>query len=188
MLSPVSLSERLIFRQKLMGTLTLEILHRARHRQMRRNRQQQMHVISVYRPRADRHFMAQSYFPQQLPRPKPDITVQNRISILRHPNNVIFAIPDRMTARFRRVHHRMLCIPSPKGEGFTDPRKGTLKGSIRVTPFQCNPRPVDDRGRAKRQVSHRLEAKFSSKRTTGEEVRKSSNLFDLDQKTCRSLE
>jgi hypothetical protein len=80
--------------------------------------------------------MAQSYFPQQLPRPKPDITVQNRISILRHPNNVIFAIPDRMTARFRRVHHRMLCIPSPKGEGFTDPRKGTLNvmpdGSFRL--------------------------------------------------------
>jgi hypothetical protein len=35
---------------------------------------------------------------------------------------------------------------------------------------------------------NRLEAKFSSKRTTGKEVWKSSNPFGLDQKTRRSLE
>ena len=72
--------------------------------------------------------MAQGNLPQQLARPQTDIPTQNRISILRHPNKVIFAIPYRMTARFRRLHRRMLCIPSPKGEGFTDPRKGTLNG------------------------------------------------------------
>jgi DNA (cytosine-5)-methyltransferase 1 len=28
----------------------------------------------------------------------------------------------------------MLCIPSPKGEGFTDPRKGTLKAGVHGVP------------------------------------------------------
>src|ERR1700730_14665793 len=95
-----------------------------------------MHVIPVYRPRMDHYFMAQGNLPQQLARPQTDIPTQNRISILRHPNKVIFAIPYRMTARFRRLHRRMLCIPSPKGEGFTDPRKGTLNGPQSV-PEAC---------------------------------------------------
>jgi hypothetical protein len=36
-----------------------------------------------------------------------------------------------MTARFRRLHNKgCYRIPSPKGEGFTDPKKGTLKDRI----------------------------------------------------------
>jgi hypothetical protein len=79
---------------------------------MRWDRQQQMDMIPVYRPGMNNHLMAQRNFPQQLPGAKADIPAQNCEPILRHPHNVVFAVPHRMTARLRRLHRRMLMHPA----------------------------------------------------------------------------
>ncbi len=44
------------------------------------------------------HFLASRYLSKQLPTPQTNITTQYRITILRQPNHVVFAIPYRMTA------------------------------------------------------------------------------------------
>lgn len=62
MLTPIALPQRLMLRQKLMGTLSLQVLHRARHRQVRRDRKQQVNMVSVYRPGVDRHLVATADF------------------------------------------------------------------------------------------------------------------------------
>src|ERR1035438_9632039 len=110
MLTPIALPQRLILRQKPMGTLSLEVLHRARHRQMRRDREQQVYMVTVYRPGVDRHLMATADFSQQLPCAQPNIPNQNRVSIFGHPYDMIFAIPYRVTARFRRLHNRRMLL------------------------------------------------------------------------------
>src|SRR5258708_19091886 len=104
MLTPVALPQRLVLRQKLMGTLSLQVLHRARHRKMRRNREQQMNMVTVYRPGMDRYLVATADFTQQFPCSQPDIPNQNRVSIFGHPYEMIFTIPYRVAARFRRLH------------------------------------------------------------------------------------
>ena len=53
---------------------------------------------------------------------------------------MIFAVPDRMAAALVTLHPRMLRILSPKGEGFTDPLSGTLKGTDTTeTVFETRP-------------------------------------------------
>src|SRR6202049_4059025 len=58
MLTPIAFPQRLILRQKLMRTFSLEVLHRTRHRKVRRDREQQVNMVSVYRPGVDRHLVA----------------------------------------------------------------------------------------------------------------------------------
>src|SRR5664279_2378558 len=95
-----------------MGTLSLQVLHRARHRKMRRDREQEMNVVTVYRPGVDRHLVASTDFTQQFPCSQPDIPNQNRVSIFGHPYEMIFTIPYRVTAGFRRLHS-MRMLPHP---------------------------------------------------------------------------
>src|ERR1035438_5837565 len=106
MLPPIALPQRLILSQKLMGTFSLQVLHCARHRKVRRDREQQMNMITVYRSGVDRHLVATADFPQQLSCTQPDIPNQNRVSIFGHPYEMVFTIPYRMTAGFRRLHTR----------------------------------------------------------------------------------
>src|ERR1035438_9383251 len=98
MLTPIALPQRLILRQKPMGTLSLEVLHRAGNRQVRWDREQQVNMVTVYRPGVDRHLVATADFSQQFPCSQPDIPNQDRVSILGHPYDMIFAIPNRVTA------------------------------------------------------------------------------------------
>ena len=65
---------------------------------MWRDREQQVNMVTVYRPGVDRHLLATADFPQQLPGTKPDIPNQNRIAIFGHPYDMIFTVPYRMTA------------------------------------------------------------------------------------------
>lgn len=79
-------------------------------------------MIPIDRLGMDHHLMTAGDLTDQLTGAKINIPNQNRIAILRHPHDVVFTIPHRMTARFRCLHRWMLRIPSPEGEGFTDPR------------------------------------------------------------------
>ena len=111
-----------------MGALPFEVLYRPRHRQLRRD-PADAHGHG-YRSSVDRHLVATADFPQQFPGSQPDIPNQHRVSVLGHPYDVIFAVPYRMTAGFRRLHNKgCYRIPLPEGEGFTDPEKGTLNDS-----------------------------------------------------------
>ena len=60
---------------------------------------QHMHVVPIDRPGVDRHLVRPSDFPQQFPRPLPDISTQHRKSVLRYPHDVILAVPDRLLSR-----------------------------------------------------------------------------------------
>jgi hypothetical protein len=61
----------------------------------------------------------------------PNIPAQHRIPVLRHPNQVILAVPNGVAAALVLFHpaslHRKRRDPTPpKGVGFADPRSGTL--------------------------------------------------------------
>src|SRR5437868_5974712 len=94
---------------------------------MRRYPYQHMHVIAVDRSRVDRHLQTSRYLSQQLPCSLSYFPYQHRISILRYQYKVVFTVPNRVATRLIILHSTIL-FPSPKGEGFTDPRWGTLNG------------------------------------------------------------
>src|SRR5271165_5281420 len=85
-----------------------------------------MHVVAIDRSSVDGHLVRPRDFPQQLPRPLPDISTQHRKPVLRYPHDMILAVPDRVTSGLRILHKRSVASQSPKGEGFTDPKSGTL--------------------------------------------------------------
>src|SRR6516164_2285484 len=96
---------------------------------MRRYPDQHMHRVAIDRSSIDGHFVRPRDFPQQLPRSLPDISAQHRKPILRYPHDMILAVPDRVTSGLRVLHSRSVASQPPKGEGFTDPKNGTLKTS-----------------------------------------------------------
>jgi len=67
----------------------------------------------------------------QFPAPVADVTPEHRVTVFRHPHDVIFAVSNRVAAAFVRFHstilHGKLTYPTlPKGVGFTDPLSETL--------------------------------------------------------------
>ena len=69
--------------------------------------------------------------PISFPAPVADVTPEHRVTVFRHPHDVIFAIPNRVAAAFVRFHsailHDKLTYPiPPKGVGVTDPLSETL--------------------------------------------------------------
>lgn len=115
-----------------MRTTPLQVLHRPTDRQARRDRHKQMDVIAIHRPSVDHHLMSYRSLTDQLAAPQADITTQNLVAIFRNPYDVIFAVPNRVTAAFVRFHTAILHgnrhNPMPlKGVGFPDPLSGTLK-------------------------------------------------------------
>src|SRR5271166_4706983 len=99
---------------------------------MRRYPYQHMHVVAMDRSSVDGHLLRPRDFPQQLPRPLPDISTQHRKPVLRYPHDMILAVPDRVTSGLRILHKRSVASQSPKGEGFTDPKGGALKAFRRI--------------------------------------------------------
>ena len=43
---------------------------------------------------------------------------------------MMLAVPDRVTSGLRILHTRSVASQSPKGEGFTDPKGGTLNPAL----------------------------------------------------------
>jgi hypothetical protein len=86
-------------------------------------------MIPIDRSRIDRHFLTARNLPQQFTASPSNIPSQHRITVLRHPYQVILTIPYRMTSTLVIFHASILTrhIPmSPEGEGFTEPLSGTL--------------------------------------------------------------
>ena len=83
-------------------------------------------MVTIYRPRVDRHLVATADFTQQFPCSQPDIPNQDRVSIFGHPYEMIFAIPYRVTAGFRRLHNIEDATASRrlKARGLRIPKKG----------------------------------------------------------------
>src|SRR5271166_4595288 len=73
---------------------------------MRRYPYQHMHVVAMDRSSVDGHLLRPRDFPQQLPRPLPDISTQHRKPVLRYPHDMILAVPDRVTSGLRILHTR----------------------------------------------------------------------------------
>src|SRR5271166_3777771 len=145
MLTPIPFAKRLIFRQQFVRALAFQILHRPKHRQMRRYPYQHMHMVAIDRSSVDRHLMRPRDFTQQLPRPLPDIAAQHRKPVLCYPHDRILAVPDRVTSGLRILHTRSVASQSPKGEGFTDPKGGTLNERSRRL-FAANEAQTAGRG------------------------------------------
>jgi hypothetical protein len=99
MLAPISLAKRLILLKQFVLTLLLEILNRSRHRQLGRDRDQHMHVVSIDRARVNRHFVRPRNLTQKLPRAWSNVPTQNRIAVFRHPNQVIPCNPKSCGCR-----------------------------------------------------------------------------------------
>ena len=83
--------------------------------------------LTIDRSCVDAHLVCPRDFPQQLPRPLPDISAQHWKPVLCYPHNMILAVQDRVTSGLRILHTRTVASQSPKGEGFTDPRDENSK-------------------------------------------------------------
>ena len=71
----------------------------------------------------------------------------HRVTVFRHPHDVIFAVPNRVAAAFVQFHaailHRKCTYPIPtKGVGFTDPLSGTLKRFLATKPLTIRLSPM----------------------------------------------
>src|ERR1700723_1364806 len=86
-----------------------------------------MHVVPIDRTRVDCHLVGPRNLTKQFTRTLSYVPAQDRKTILGHPNQMILAVPYRVTAAFRVLHDRSIASRSPKGEGFTDPIWATLK-------------------------------------------------------------
>src|SRR5208283_5620540 len=52
-------------------------------------------------------------------------------------HTILLAVPDRVTSGLRILHTRSVASQSPKGEGFTDPKGGTLNVLARDRVENC---------------------------------------------------
>src|ERR1700691_4776278 len=99
-----------------MGTPPLQILHRTRHRQTRRNRQKHMHVVSIYRSGVNDHLVSTRRLTKQFPTSIPDVTAENRKTIFRRPDHVILAVPDRVATALVPFHPPSLRCKMPPSQ------------------------------------------------------------------------
>jgi hypothetical protein len=60
--------------------------------------------IDIDRPCVHHHLMRSRRFAQQFATANPNVATQHRITIFRHPDDVVLAIPDRMAAPLLRFH------------------------------------------------------------------------------------
>src|SRR5665213_517948 len=89
-----------------------------------------MNMVSVYRSSVNDHLMGTCRFTDQFPTTIPNVSAQNRKTVFRRPDHVIFAVPDRVLPRlYPSIHSVYAAIcrrpKPPKGVGFTDPLSGT---------------------------------------------------------------
>jgi hypothetical protein len=135
MLAPISLAKRLILLKQFVLTLPLEILNRSRHRQLGRDRDQHMHVVSIDRARVNRHFVR----PRKLPRALSNVPTQNRIAVFRHPNKVILASTSTpsVPATSSMTPRAMMggCLSAPALRQARLPRCSSLEKPLKIRPL-----------------------------------------------------
>ena len=93
-------------------------------------------MVSVDGPGMDDNLMRPRRLAQQFSASLPNVSSQHRIAVLRHPDHMVLAVPNRVAAALVRFHpanlYRKRRDPMPpKGVGFSDPLSGTLNGACR---------------------------------------------------------
>lgn len=79
----------------------------------------------------NQHLMGSSRLTQYFPALRSYVPTKNATAILRHPNQVILAIPDGMVRFHPATLCRNRCIPARlKGVGFPYPLSGTLNRPV----------------------------------------------------------
>src|SRR5271166_5043903 len=91
-----------------------------------------MHVIAIDRTGMNDHLMRARRLTQQFAAANPNVPTKDWVTILRHPNHVVFAVPKRYgchacTLLSTQSNADALRSQPPKGVGFPDPLSGTLK-------------------------------------------------------------
>ena len=128
-LAPVALAQYPELAQQFVRTPPLQMLYHTRHRQARRDRYKQMNVVAIDRAGVNHHLMCPRRLPQKFPALLSHVATQHLVSVLRHPHQVVFSVPDRMAAALVRLHlrslHRKCRNPSRlKAWGFLIPYRG----------------------------------------------------------------
>ena len=140
-LAPVALPQYSELAQQFVRTATLQILDGARDREVRRYRDQHMDMIPIDRSGMHHHLVRPCCLAQQFATSFADIAAQYLMAIFRHPNQMIFAVPDRVAATLVRFHphnlQRNRRDPSRlKAWGLPIPYSGTLKAwSLQIPLF-----------------------------------------------------
>ena len=145
-LTSIALPQNTELTQQFVRTATLQMLDRARNRKVRRDRQQHVDMIPIDRTRMDRHLVRSCRIAQQFATSLADIAAQHLMTISRHPNQMIFAVPDRVAATLVHFHlnnlqRNHLDPRPPKGAGFADPLFGDSKRLDHNAPN--NEKPLD---------------------------------------------
>lgn len=104
MLAPVAFPQLRKLRKQLMGAFPFQVLDRPLHRELWRNPNEQVHVITIDGPSIDDHFLTPRNLTQQLATAQSYISCQNRISVFRDPHQMVLAIPNRMTSTLVIFH------------------------------------------------------------------------------------
>src|SRR5215469_2372875 len=91
-----------------------------------------MNVIAIDRPGVNHDLMSARGLTQQFSASDADIASENRVPVLGHPDQMMFAVPKRCGCRACTLPSNHF-VPEasrsqpPKGVGFRDPLSGTLK-------------------------------------------------------------
>lgn len=96
----------------------------------RRYPNQQMRVIPIDRTCICRHLQTTGNFPKKLPRPHPYVSHQHRVPIIYNPYHWYLRSHTTwllLLQAFMPPTKYQPTFPSPAGEGFTHPQRGTLK-------------------------------------------------------------
>jgi hypothetical protein len=79
-------------------------------------------MIPIDRPGIDRHFIGPRYLPQQLRCALANVSNQNRIPAFRDPNQMVLAVPDRVTAALIILHFGRIASKPAKSPALPEGR------------------------------------------------------------------
>jgi hypothetical protein len=110
MLAPVTLAQQAELTQQPVRAAALQVLHSARHRQAR-GIDKHVDMVAIDRPCMHHHLVRPRSLAQRFAAASPNVAAKHWVTILRHPDQVILAVPNRVAAngildndigRFRR--------------------------------------------------------------------------------------
>ena len=131
MLTPVPLAQAAKLSQQFVRTTALQMLNCLADRKPRRDRYQQVHVVTIDVPRVDDHVVRVRGFPDQFPTTQADISAEHLVPVFRRPYDMVLTVPNRVAASFVTLHAPSLAATAAdpgrlKGVGFSDPLSGTV--------------------------------------------------------------
>ena len=104
MLTPVTLAQAAKLSQQFVRTTALQMLNCLADRKPRRNRYQQVHVVTIDVRRVDDHVVHVRGFPDQFPTTQADISAKHLVPVFRRPYDMVLTVPNRVAASFVTLH------------------------------------------------------------------------------------